>query len=67
MLPLINSASIQIAGNAAGTGAIMTLCDDKYLLTLQELAKSITVIELTTNTEFQQTFVKHLDFSSCKG
>ncbi len=62
MIPAIDPALIQSTGNSAGAGAIMALCDDVYLSQAHDLAKAVSVIELTADKDFQNTFVKRLSF-----
>ncbi len=62
MIPSIDPSLIQIAGNSAGAGAIMALCDDSCLARTGELSNALSVIELTANIDFQKTFVQRLSF-----
>lgn len=62
MLPSIDPSLIEIAGNSAGAGAIMTLCDDAYIEKTRELATGISIIDLATNIDFQNTFIQRLSF-----
>ena len=63
MLPEIDQEKIEIAGNSAGAGAVMVLCEEEYFNKSIELAEKITTIELTTNRRFQEVFVEKLSFS----
>lgn len=62
MLPAIDPSLIEIAGNSAGAGAIMALCDDAYLIRASEISGSISVIDLTADSDFQNTFIQRLSF-----
>jgi len=62
MIPRLDKGKIEIAGNLAGAGAVMTLCNSRYLDLAKELAAKIEVIDLATNLEFQKVFVKKLGF-----
>jgi uncharacterized 2Fe-2S/4Fe-4S cluster protein (DUF4445 family) len=62
MLPAIAPAKIEIAGNSAGAGAIMALCDDACLAETTCLTTKLSVLELTANSDFQNTFIQHLRF-----
>ncbi|MFV0436845.1 MAG: ASKHA domain-containing protein [Desulfopila sp.] len=62
MLPQVDPDTIHIAGNAAGSGAIMALCDDSYLHYAQRLAAETTVINLAEDMAFQRHFVDRLSF-----
>ncbi len=62
MIPNIAHDNIEIAGNLAGSGAVMVLCDTSYIDQAIDLSKNIDVIELASNLEFQKTFIKNLSF-----
>jgi len=62
MIPKIDLDKIEIAGNSAGTGAIMTLCDDHYLDRSKLMADRIETVDLATNIDFQEAFIKNLSF-----
>lgn len=62
MIPQVPKDRIEIAGNLAGAGAVMALCDKQYLQLAKELAAKIVVIELATSIEFQQVFIEKLGF-----
>ncbi len=62
MIPAISPERIIMAGNAAGTGAIMALCDDYYFNRTKELARRIRIIDLATDVSFQSSFVRQLHF-----
>jgi uncharacterized 2Fe-2S/4Fe-4S cluster protein (DUF4445 family) len=61
-IPNIDSDRIEIAGNLAGSGAVMALCDDLSVDYAVYLADKIEIIELANNIQFQDTFVKNLNF-----
>ena len=62
MIPKIAPGLVEIAGNSAGAGAVMVLCDKSYLTKAIEMSEDITTIDLATNIEFQQVFVERLSF-----
>jgi uncharacterized 2Fe-2S/4Fe-4S cluster protein (DUF4445 family) len=62
MIPFLHPSRIEMTGNSAGAGAIMLLCDETYFAQIENLVKKISVIELATNIDFQQTFVERLSF-----
>lgn len=62
MLPNIAADRIQIAGNAAGSGAVMALCNPAYFRLTSALASSIKTIDLATNVAFQKIFIERLQF-----
>ncbi len=53
---------MEILGNLAGAGAIMTLCDDIYLKKSVQMAKKIRVVDLVDDQDFQDIFIKKLSF-----
>ena len=66
MIPAIDMAKVETAGNLAGVGAVMILCDDIYLQKSIAVAKQIKVIDLACNQDFQETFIKRLSFPISK-
>ena len=62
MLPAIDPDRIELAGNAAGAGAVMTLCKDMFLKKAIHTADKIMVVDLVNTPDFQNTFVKRLAF-----
>ena len=62
MIPDIDSRKIEAAGNLAGSGAVMSLCDSFYLEQAIALSEEMDVIELAANKAFQTMFVKNLSF-----
>ncbi len=62
MLPDLDPARVEMVGNAAGTGAIMALCDEKSRQKATELAAHVSVVDLAANMAFQEQFVKSLSF-----
>jgi len=62
MIPVINPDKIEVAGNAAGAGAVMVICDDKFLEKSIDMAGRITVVDLACDKNFQEVFVQKLSF-----
>jgi len=67
MVPFVDPSRIEMTGNSAGAGAIMLLCNENYFEQIENLVKKISVIELATNIDFQQTFVERLSFPELDG
>lgn len=61
MIPEIDQENIVMAGNAAGAGAIVSLCDSRYRENAAQLAEKITVVDLALNIDFQKRFVENLE------
>jgi len=53
---------IEFLGRAAGTGAVMALCDEKNRGKIEALAEGVTVVDLALSAEFQEQFIKSLGF-----
>lgn len=64
MITEIDHDKILIAGNLAGSGAVMALCDERYMDEAIEIASKIEVIDLACDVNFQKTFIKNLKFPS---
>ena len=62
MIPVMDMDRIEIAGNSAGAGAVMTLCDDRCLERSIQMVKKITTIDLACSQAFQEVFVQQLGF-----
>jgi len=62
MIPSMEENKVEIAGNSAGAGAIMILCDKFFLEKSIHLADKIEVIDLAANQDFQTAFIKKLNF-----
>ena len=62
MIPTMDLSKVETAGNLAGVGAVMVLCDAIYLEKSIQIAKQINVIDLACNQEFQEIFIKKLSF-----
>ena len=62
MFPALASEEIEIVGNAAGAGAVLTLFDDNYRKSAQELVQETEVLELALHPDFQDIFIKSLAF-----
>jgi len=64
MIPVMDPERVEVAGNSAGTGAIMVLCDTFFLEKANEMAKKIEVVDLAFDSDFQKVFVENLSFPS---
>ncbi|MBW2634619.1 MAG: ATP-binding protein, partial [Deltaproteobacteria bacterium] len=62
MFPAISSDDIEIVGNAAGAGAVLSLFDDHYRKKAQELVRETEVLELALHPDFQDIFIESLAF-----
>lgn len=64
MLPDIGRDRIHTVGNAAGSGAVMALCDPESFQLTAELSSAIKIIELSADAGFQKVFIDRLQFPS---
>ncbi|MCG8688360.1 MAG: ASKHA domain-containing protein [Desulfobacterales bacterium] len=62
MIPNVSSRRIEMAGNAAGTGAVMALCLEDYRKKAQDMADLIKVVDLASDQDFHASFVHRLGF-----
>lgn len=62
MIPEVLSANVQFVGNAAGSGAVMSLCDSSSMQAAVKLADNTTVIDLAGTPDFQDCFINNLSF-----
>lgn len=62
MIPRIDRSRVEVAGNSAGAGAIMVLCDDYYLAAAQQMAARVQTVELAGDIRFQEAFIANLGF-----
>jgi len=66
MIPDINPNKIEIAGNSAGAGAVMVLCDGNFLKKAIEMAGNITIIDMACDQKFREVFIQKLSFPFLK-
>lgn len=62
MIPVMDLKKVEVAGNSAGTGAVMVLCDAFFLEKANQLSQNVTVVDLALNPDFQKVFVEKLSF-----
>jgi len=62
LFPEMDLVDLNIVGNAAGAGAILTLFDETYRQKALELAQSIHVVDLARHPDFQEVFMTSLSF-----
>jgi len=62
LLAGVDPEDIKVIGNAAGVGAVLTLFDQASIVELKELARLAKVFNLSANYEFQDIFIKNLNF-----
>ena len=62
MFPALARDCIEIVGNAAGAGAVLTLFDDAYREKARNLVQDTEVLELALHPDFQDIFIKSLAF-----
>ncbi len=63
MIPTMDLSQIEVAGNSAGAGAIMVLCDKTFLEKAIQITSKIIVVDLACNQDFQNIFVQNLAFN----
>ncbi|RLC21411.1 MAG: hypothetical protein DRH93_11790 [Deltaproteobacteria bacterium] len=66
MIPAMDFAKVEVAGNSAGAGAVMVLCDKSFLEKTIQMANKVTVVDLACNQDFQDVFVQKLGFPDLK-
>jgi uncharacterized 2Fe-2S/4Fe-4S cluster protein (DUF4445 family) len=62
IFPKIPVENIEVVGNAAGVGAILSLFNDAYIDEAREIAKRVKVFDIAAHQDFQHTFTKYLWF-----
>jgi uncharacterized 2Fe-2S/4Fe-4S cluster protein (DUF4445 family) len=62
IIPKIDLDQIEMAGNSAGSGAVMALCDEEYIDKATQMAAKIEIVDLACNIEFQNIFISNLSF-----
>ncbi len=62
MFPDISEKDIEVVGNAAGAGAILTLFDDRFIAQANDLRQSTRVLDLASHPNFQEIFIASLEF-----
>jgi len=62
MIPDMDPGLVEVAGNSAGAGAIMVLCDKIFLEKAIKMAGNITIVDLACNIDFQDIFIQNLSF-----
>ena len=62
LFPEMNPADLNVVGNAAGAGAILTLFDETYRQTALQLTQSTRVVDLARHPDFQDVFMTSLSF-----
>ena len=62
IIPRIDLEQIEMAGNAAGSGAVMALCDEEYIYKATRMAAEIEIVDLACNIDFQNIFIGNLSF-----
>ncbi len=67
MFPEMPLQEILHSGNLAGAGAVMALCDNRYLEQAKNLAAQIQIVDLALDIEFQKVFVNRLRFPESQG
>jgi uncharacterized 2Fe-2S/4Fe-4S cluster protein (DUF4445 family) len=63
MFPGLFEENIEVVGNAAGAGAILSLFDRGFLSRAKKLIHAIKVLDLSSHPAFQETFISFLPFS----
>ena len=62
MFPALPPEHIEIVGNAAGAGAVLTLFDEDCRKKARELVRDTEVLELALHPDFQDMFIESLGF-----
>ncbi len=62
IIPQMALDQIEMAGNAAGSGAVMALCDEQYIHKAAQMAAKIRIVDLACTVEFQDVFIENLSF-----
>ncbi|VFQ42858.1 ASKHA domain-containing protein [Desulfoluna butyratoxydans] len=62
MLPQGSRGKIRFVGNAAGTGAVLALCDRKKFSAMEALAATTRVFNLADDPAFNELFINALSF-----
>lgn len=63
LLPQVDPGKIRAVGNAAGAGAILALLSQRARRRAASVARQCEHLELSTVPEFQEAFIKHLNFA----
>ncbi|WP_299983919.1 ASKHA domain-containing protein [Desulfobacula sp.] len=66
MIPAMDLGRVDVAGNSAGAGAIMVLCDNVFLEKTIQIASKVMVVDLACNQDFQDVFIQKLNFPNLK-
>ncbi|MCP3954966.1 MAG: DUF4445 domain-containing protein, partial [Desulfobacterales bacterium] len=64
LLAGVGPENIEVIGNAAGVGAVLTMFDPASTVGLKDLAWAAKVFNLSANSEFQDIFLKNLNFQT---
>lgn len=62
LLPKELESKIEVIGNAAGSGAVMSLLSDKNLRDAAEIATRISYVELSSSPEFMEDYINCMMF-----
>ncbi len=60
IIPNISREKIEMVGNAAGAGAVMALCDTRYIDKATKIAAETEIVDLAGNAHFQDRFIDNL-------
>jgi uncharacterized 2Fe-2S/4Fe-4S cluster protein (DUF4445 family) len=62
LIPASLAEKVQVIGNAAGTGAVMSLLSEQCIAECDRIANSAEYIELSSSLEFQNAYVDNMYF-----
>jgi uncharacterized 2Fe-2S/4Fe-4S cluster protein (DUF4445 family) len=62
MFPEMAVDDIEVVGNAAGAGAVLALLDESRFERARTIARAVQVLDLSSHTDFQSTFINSLGF-----
>ena len=67
LLPPLPPERISVAGNAAGSGAVMALLDEELQKRCEDIARKVEKVDLAGTANFQQLFMKYMLFPDFGG
>ncbi len=62
LIPAVLEDKIQVIGNAAGTGAVLSLISEACIAECDRIAKNAEYVELSSSPEFQDEYVNNMFF-----
>jgi len=62
IIPINLKEKVRYIGNSSKTGAVMTLLSKDMMESIEQIARKINYLELSTKPEYERLFVKCLNF-----